>query len=143
MQMLKLAALDDEDLAIISAHVQDAVMKVEQLSYWRAAKQFTLTMNRFVWEAAGKAKAPHERRQSVLSFSRVLSAKSHGIDMKAGEEVLSLLAIRFAAADAPAGTVDLVFAGNATIRLDVECIEARLTDMGGAWRAASRPDHRA
>lgn len=142
--MLKLAALDDEDLAIISAHVQDAVMKVGQLGYSRSAKQFVLTMNRFAWEAAAaKPREGDERRQSVLSFGRVLSARSHGIDFKAREDVLSLLAIRFVASEAPAGTVELVFAGNAMIRLDVECVEARLADTGGVWRASSRPDHRA
>lgn len=142
--MLKLAALDEEDLAVISAHVQDAVMKVGQLSYSGSAKQFVLTMNRFVWEAAAaRPRSGGERRQSVLAFSRVLSARAHGIDFKARDDVLSLLAIRFAGAEAPAGTVELVFAGDALIRLEVECVEARLADTGGAWRASSRPDHRA
>ena len=57
--------------------------------------------------------------------------------------MLSLLAIRFDGADAPAGSVELVFAGGALIRLEVECIEAQLTDLGGAWSAASRPLHQA
>lgn len=141
--MLKLAALDEEDLAVISAHVQDAVMKVGQLSYSGSAKQFVLTMNRFAWEAAAaRPRSSDERRQSVLAFSRVLSARSHGIDFKATDDVLSLLAIRFVGAEAPTGTVELVFAGDAMIRLEVECVEARLADTGGAWRASSRPDHR-
>jgi hypothetical protein len=143
MTMLKLVALDEEDLAIISAHVQDAVMKVENLDYVRATKQFVLTMNRFAWEAAaGGRRASDERRQSVLSFGRVLSAKVHGIDPKKKEEVLSLLALRFLPSDAPAGIVELLFSGDGTIRLEVECIETRLTDMGGAWRASARPTHR-
>jgi hypothetical protein len=143
MTMLKLVALDEEDLAIISAHVQDAVMKVENLDYVRSAKQFVLTMYRFAWEAAaGGKRAGDERRQSVLSFARVLSVKVHGIDPQKKEEVLSLLALRFLPSDAPAGTVELVFSGDGTIRLEVECVEAQLTDMGGAWRAAARPAHR-
>lgn len=141
--MLRLVALDEEDLAIISAHVQDAVMKVENLDYSRSTKQFVLTMNRFAWEtASGGMRANNERRQSVLAFSRVLSAKAQGIDPRKKEEVLSLLAVRFEPGDAPAGTVELVFSGAAAIRLDVECIEARLADTGGAWRASSRPNHR-
>lgn len=143
MANLRLAALDEEDLAVISAHVQDAVMKVENLDYAPAAGRFSMTMNRFVWEAATGRFRPHnERRQSVVSFDRVRSAKSQGIDPDRKAEVLSLLAIRFLPGELPTGVVELVFAGNATIRLDVECIEARLADIGGAWQASSRPDHR-
>ena len=121
--MLKLVALDQEDLDVVSAHVQDAVMKVESLDYQRAAKQFVLTMNRFAWETASGGMRPNnERRQSVLSFARVLAAKAHGIDPRKKEEVLSLLALRFLPGEAPAGIVELVFAGDATIRLEVECI---------------------
>jgi hypothetical protein len=142
--MLKLVALDEEDLAIISAHVQDAVMKVEHLDYARASRQFILTMNRFAWDvAAGGRKAGDERRLSVLNFARVTSVKSQGIDPRKKEEVLSLLAIRFLPSEAPSGTIELAFAGDASIRLGVEVIEARLTDTGGAWAASSRPAHRA
>jgi hypothetical protein len=142
--MLKLVALDEEDLAIISAHVQDAVMKVEHLDYARASRQFILTMNRFAWDAAaGGRKADDERRLSVLNFARVTSVKSQGIDPRKKEEVLSLLAIRFLPSEAPSGTIELMFAGDASIRLGVEVIEARLTDTGGAWAASSRPAHRA
>jgi hypothetical protein len=141
--MLKLVALDEEDLAIISAHVQDAVMKVENLEYSLPKKKFMLTMNRFAWEvASGRLRRNNERHQSVLSFARVLSAKTHGIDPKKKDEVLSLLAIRFRPAQAPAGTIELIFSGEGTIRLEVECIEASLADTGGAWRASARPTHR-
>ena len=143
MQLLKLVALDEEDLAIVSAHVQDAVMKVENLDFARGARQFVLTMNRFAWEkATGGKRANDERRQSVLSFARVLGVKASGVDPRKKSDVLELLAVRFLAGEAPAGIVELNFAGNATIRLEVECIEARLTDTGGAWRASSRPQHK-
>jgi hypothetical protein len=143
MTMLKLVALDEEDLDIISAHVQDAVMKVENLDYARAAHQFLLTMNRFAWETAtGVLRPNNERRQTVLSFARVMGVKAHRIDPRRKEDVLSLLAIRFLPGDAPAGVIELIFADDATIRLEVECIEGRLTDTGGAWRAAARPAHK-
>jgi len=119
------------------------VMKVEGFEYQRAARQFVLTMNRFAWESAsGGMRTNNERRQSVLSFARVLSVKANGVDPRKKEEVLSLLALRFLPGEAPAGTVELAFADNATIRIEVECIEARLTDTGGAWRATSRPTHK-
>ncbi|TIS48851.1 MAG: DUF2948 family protein [Mesorhizobium sp.] len=140
---LKLIALDDQDLSIVSAHVQDAVMKVSDLEYLPAAKRFVLTMNRFVWEAkSGVFRQHNERRQSVLHFDRVLGAKTSGIQRDKPAEVLSLLAISFVAISKPAGIIELVFSGGGTIMLDVECIEARLADVGGSWEATSRPMHR-
>jgi len=143
MAALKLIALDDQDLSIVSAHVQDAVMKVSDLEYLPAAKRFVLTMNRFVWEAkSGLFRQHNERRQAVLHFDRVLGAKTNAIPRDKPAEVLSLLAISFVAISKPAGIVELVFAGGGTIMLDVECIEARLADIGGSWEASSRPVHR-
>jgi len=140
---LKLIALDDQDLSIVSAHVQDAVMKVSDLEFLPAAKRFVLTMNRFVWEAkSGVFRQHNERRQSVLHFDRVLGAKTSGIPRDKPAEVLSLLAISFVPISKPAGIVELVFSAGGTIMLDVECIEARLADIGGAWEATSRPVHR-
>ncbi|MBZ9764450.1 DUF2948 family protein [Mesorhizobium sp. CA8] len=143
MAALKLIALDDQDLSIISAHVQDAVMKVSDLEYLPAAKRFVMTMNRFVWEAkSGLFRQHNERRQSVLHFDRVLGAKTSGISRDKPAEVLSLLAVSFIAISKPAGIVELVFSGGGTIMLDVECVEARLADVGGSWEATSRPVHR-
>ncbi|MDX8511134.1 DUF2948 family protein [Mesorhizobium captivum] len=143
MAALKLIALDDQDLSIVSAHVQDAVMKVSDLEYLPAAKRFVLTMSRFVWEAKSGFFSQHnERRQSVLHFDRVLGAKTSGIQRDKPAEVLSLLAVSFVAISKPAGIIELVFSGGGTIMLDVECIEARLADIGGSWEATSRPVHR-
>ncbi len=143
MNPLKLVALDPQDLSIVSAHVQDAVMKVGDLEFLPRNKRFVMSMNRFAWEAvSGRLRKKGERRQSVLHFDRVLGVKIAGIDRNKPAEVLSLLAVRFDPADAPAGTVELNFSGGATIRLDVECVEARLADLGGAWEASSLPTHR-
>jgi hypothetical protein len=144
MTALKLIALDDQDLSIVSAHVQDAVLKVSDLEFLPAAKRFLLTMNRFVWEAkSGLFRQHNERRQAVLHFDRVLGAKTSGIDRDRPAEVLSLLAVSFIEISKPAGIVELIFAGGGAIMLDVECIEARLADIGGAWEATSRPIHKA
>jgi hypothetical protein len=100
-------------------------------------------MYRFAWEQDASARRPQpERRNSVLHFDRVLTAKLSGISRDKPDEVLSLLAVTYVETDAPAGTVDLVFAGGGAVRLEVECIEARLADLGGAWQASSRPAHK-
>ncbi len=138
MELLKLVALDAEDLTILSAHLQDAVLKVGDLRYDRKARRFLLPLYRYVWE--GRSRTP-ERRNSVLDFGRVTAVRSQGMPRDRPQEVLSLLTVRFEAAEPPSGTIELLFAAGATIRIEAECIEARLSDLGGAWEASSRPRH--
>lgn len=141
---LKLAALDAEDLAVISAHLQDAVLHVGDMIYRPAEHRFAAITNRFDWAAATGAHggAPSlERRRTALRFDRVLEAKLQGIDLKSKRQVLSLLAIQFDETEPPGGYVTLFFAGGAAIRLKVECIEAEMRDLGAAWQARSLPEH--
>ena len=143
MAQLKLAALDEQDLTILSAHVQDAVMKVRDLRYMATARRFLVPMNRFAWETqTGLFRKTPERRNAVLQFDRVGAVKFTGIARERPDEMLNLLAVGFETGEAPAGAVNLVFSGGGAIRLDVECVEARLADLGGAWEASSRPRHR-
>ena len=143
MDALKLVALDAEDLNVVSAHVQDAVTKVGELEFLPRVRRFVVPMNRFVWEKkSGFFRQNNERRRAVLHFDRVLGAKTSGISRGRPDDVLSLLAISFVPLDPPAGLVELIFSGGGTIMLDVECIEARLADIGGAWQAMSRPIHK-
>ncbi|MBY5569125.1 DUF2948 family protein [Rhizobium leguminosarum] len=143
MTDLKLVALDDEDLAIISAHMQDSVFKVGDIDWSPRDAQFALAANRFVWEGAERKRKGFERRRAALVFKRVLAVRSLGIDRGKRDEVLSLLALRFEKKDeGPDGTVELTLSGTASIALDVECIEVQMADIGGAWQASSKPRHR-
>src|SRR5690349_21386950 len=125
--MLKLTALDPEDLEIISAHMQDAVVTVGDVRYLKKTSQFALVGNRFLWQTQ---KPPYERRRTGLSFDRVLGAKSHRILQGADDAILSLLAIAFTPDEEPSGTITLTFSGGGAIELKVECIEAQLEDLG-------------
>jgi len=139
---LKLAAIDEEDLAIVSAHVQDAVLKVGDMIYLPKERRFAVAMNRFTWEkAADGSRHDYERRRAVVTLDRVLKARTSGIDRRQSDIVLELLAIAFQATDAPAGLVTLYFAGGGAVQLDVEVIEVRLADLGTAWAAAAKPSH--
>lgn len=138
---LKLIALDEEDLAVLSAHVQDAVLKVGDLVYLPKESRFVVAMNRFIWEKADGRRRTYERRRAALTFDRVRSVKTNRIRRENGEAVLDLLAIDFEASDPPAGLVQLIFAGGGALRLEVECIEARLADLGAAWATAAKPSH--
>lgn len=134
----KLMAMDAEDLQVLSAYCQDAVMKVGDIKYFPSERRLVMEMNRFKWEDGEKQDI---RTRSILHFENVQGVQTKGIDLKKSETVLSLLAIVYEAENAPSGKVDLVFSAGATLRLNVECIEAQLTDMNAAWKATSKPSH--
>jgi hypothetical protein len=140
---LRLRAEDADDLAVISAVVQDALIAVKDLTYDRAAKRFTLVANRFRWEAkpdGADGGLAYERTLCAVTFDTVNSAVYRGFRRRDDERILSLLAIR--PGDGP-GTIDLEFSGGATLRLGVLGIMAYATDLGEAWPTAWQPDHSA
>ncbi len=139
MTDLKLLALDSEDLDVISATTQDAIVRVSEMGFAKADKRFALLMNRFAWED-GTARTG-VRKRAALHFDGVKAVKSTGFDPNAHEGSLELLTIRFTETDAPGGYVDLAFAGGGTVRLEVEMLEARLQDLGAAWAAKVKPEH--
>ncbi len=141
MTDLKLLALDTEDLEVISAHVQDAVVRVADMGYARGDRRFALLMNRFDWESGTGRRNKGVRKRAALHFDGVQSVATNGFDPAAPEGVLELLAITFMPIDGPAGIVELRFAGGGTVRLGVECLEARLSDLGASWAAAAKPSH--
>ena len=140
MADLKLMALDGEDLEVISTYVQDAVVRVEDMGFARTDRRFALLMNRFAWEE-GYERSKGQRKRTALHFDYVQDAKITGIDQKAREGVLELLSITFAPGDMPQGEVTLSFAGGGTVLLNVECLEARMRDLGAAWAAKGCPKH--
>jgi hypothetical protein len=141
MNPLKLIALDKDDIEIVSAHLQDAVVKVGDIVWLPAEKRLVLGLNRFDWEACGEASPCYQRRRTALRFERVLAFRCRKVSQAAKDEVLNLLAVEYAETDAPSGTVTLIFSGGAALRLEVECLECELADLGPTWTAAARPAH--
>jgi hypothetical protein len=141
MEPLKLIALDNEDIAVVSTHLQDAVVKVSDILWRPAEKRLVLALNRFDWEACGEVTPCYQRRRTALRFERVLSLRARDVNPAAKDAVLNLLAVEYAETDAPAGIVTLIFSGGAALRLDVECLECELADLGPTWTAAARPAH--
>lgn len=143
---LTLAAADAEDLEIISARLQDAVGQVKDLVWLPKSRRFAALLNRFKWEAVERKRGRGDnlRVRAGLYFDDVLSVKSTRLKRGDPDAVLSLLAITFTpkAPDDPAGTIELVFAGGGAIKLEVECIDAGLTDVSGEWAALGRPAHK-
>jgi hypothetical protein len=140
-QRFVLAAADAEDLELISARLQDAVAQVKDLVYLPKSRRFAGLFNRFKWESAGT----HEgaRVRAGLHIEGVLSAKASRLRTGNPDAVASLLAIRFQpnGAEDPGGVIELIFSGGGILKLEVECIDAELSDLSGEWVARGRPAH--
>jgi hypothetical protein len=141
MDPVKFVALDKEDLEVVSAHLQDAEIRVADVHWRPAEKRLVLALDRFDWPAA-MASAPELRRcRSALRFERVLACKCKNVDPAGRDKVLNLLAVEFAEVSPPGGAVTLTFSGGATLRLEVECLEVELADLGPIRVANCCPSH--
>jgi Protein of unknown function (DUF2948) len=141
---LKLRAEDAEDLAVISACLQDALVRVGDLMFDPRAQRFVAALSRFCWECERRdapAAQRHERVAAGMRFECVRSAKLLGIDRADRDRVLELLAV--SAEPGPQGNtlVNLVFAGTAQVQLEVECIEGYLKDLDAPQPARIKPRH--
>lgn len=148
MTSLKLVALDEPDLEVLSVHMQDAILRAQDMAWEPAQNRFVALMNRFDWQQAQEVEAgkktgpkPYERHRCALRFDHVKRVRLKNIEPGDQKATLSLLAIRFAAGDLPSGEIELIFADNCSIRLNVDCIEAEMSDLGEAWSVRSKPEH--
>jgi hypothetical protein len=141
MDGLKFIALDEDDLAVVSTHLQDAVIKVADVVWLPKDKRLVIGLNRFDWEATLDPDPKYRRRRSALRFDRVLGCKCRQVQSADKETMLNLLAVEFEPTDPPGGTVTLTFSGGAALRLEVECLEVELADLGAAWSTDERPGH--
>jgi hypothetical protein len=141
MQPLKLVALDQDDIAVVSTHLQDAVVKISDIIWLPSEKRLVLGLNRFDWEACGCEDPCYKRRRTALRFERVNACRCRNVNPADKEAILNLLAVEYDETDAPAGAVTLIFSGGAALRLEVECLECELADLGPTWDAHARPVH--
>jgi hypothetical protein len=133
---LKLLAEDPEDLAVISAALQDAVAKVGDITFEPKARRLTIAFNRYRWESGGG-----ERVRSGLQLGGVLKVQARKIRKDAPDAVLEILAMTFEPGDPPGGEVTLTCAGGGDLRATVECVEAVLADVSPPWPTPRKPAH--
>lgn len=141
---LRLRAEGTEDLAVLSALVQDAVAQTAEIAWAKRHRRFVLLVNRFRWEdapAAERQRRPFERVRAVLTVDGVLRARTSGIDPADRDLVLEILALSFEPGEDGAGVLRLVVAGDGEIALDVECLDVTLTDVTRPYEARSKPSH--
>jgi hypothetical protein len=141
MDPLKLVALDRDDIEIVSAHLQDAGVKAADIHWRPAEKRVVIALDRFNWEATHGSAPEFRRCRAALRFERVLACKCRNVDAISKDQTLTLLAVAFDERDSPGGAVILMFSGGAALRLDVECLEAELADLGPSWATECCPEH--
>ena len=140
-QDLRLIALDVEDLAVLSAHLQDAVLRVGDMLYLPQQQRFALALHRFDWLAS--ATGATQRCQTGLHFDRVTTVARHGFRQDRPDDILNLLSVTFVPGEQPSGDIVLTFSGGCAVKMAVECIEARMSDLGPRWAARHAPGHKA
>lgn len=131
---LRLLAEDATDLQIMSAALQDAILRPKDIRWEKEARRVTIVLSRFCWECGGS------RVMSAMQFGDVQAVKSRRLP-RAPESALELLALDFEPTEAPSGRVVLMFAGGGDLRIDVECLDGVLTDLSDRWPAKLAPSH--
>lgn len=139
-ETLRLVALDREDLEVVSCHMQDAIVRVGDMAFLPAAHRFAFVAARFDWCASAKT-GKVERARTGLHFDGVRRVQRTGFDPGEHGAMLNVLSIAFEEDDAPAGVVTITFSGGAALRLEVECLDAQMRDMGERWEARAAPVH--
>lgn len=138
---LALIAADADDLRVMSALLQDAVLMISDMRYDAKRREFGLLLNRFRWEdqaAAERAGRAYERVRCMLVFGDVLAVRSQGISQQDKDTVLSLLSVSFEPGEDGTGRVLLTLAGDGEVALDVESVNATARDVTRPYAAPSR-----
>lgn len=139
---LRLLAQEADDLEIISAAVQDAVLRVGDIRWDSRGRSLTLALNRYRWEAESEGPSGQAQRvRSGLQLGGVTTVKARNLRRDAVDAVLELLAVSFQAGDAPGGVVHFAFADGGDLAVEVECIDAALADLSAPWKTARKPGH--
>ena len=140
---LKLIARTDEDLRIISAHLQDSIASKENIANLKKNKIFLMQLNRFMWEDVEKGVFRKNKRiRTVLKFENVLKVTSKNVNQKKNDRFLDFLAIETFKMPDKNYEMNLIFSGDIVIKLIAEAIEVTLDDQGLSWESKNKPKHK-
>ncbi len=143
---LRLRAVAEDDLAVISSLVQDAILPVRNIDWDPRQRRLILVVQRYRWECGDPAavrdeEACGERVATAIRFDCVLRLRSRGIDQRSDDQVAYLLGLQFQPGDGPGGELRFLCSDNAELAADIECIDGVLVDVSKPWIAAGRPRH--
>ena len=141
-QNLKLIAKTDADLKVISAHLQDSIVKTSDIANLKKNKIFLMQLNRFMWEDVEKGVFRKNKRiRTVLKFDNVLHVRSKNINQMKGDRFLDFLAIESKEMPDKNYEMNLIFSGDVIIKIIAEAIEVKLDDQGTPWESKNKQKH--
>ncbi len=145
---IKMRAEDQDDLKVVSACLQDAILPIGDMCYLLEEKRFVAVVSRFRWESCDRPRQelgptaeddelfPYERVQCGVRFEGVTGVKTRGIDLKDRTQFMELLLI-----EAVEEGVALHFAGGGSVRLESEAWLCLVEDLGEPWPTTCKPCH--
>ena len=142
VQNLKLIARTTDDLRVISAHLQDSIVKTSDIANLKKNRIFLMQLNRFMWEDVEKGVFRKNKRiRTVLKFENILKVASKNVDQKKNDRFLDFLAIESSKMTDKNYEMNLIFSGDMVIKLVVEAVEVTLDDQGIPWESKNKPKH--
>ena len=139
---LKLLATSDKDLRVISAHLQDAIVSVNDIANLKKNRIFLIQLNRFMWEDVEKGVFRKNKRiRTVLKFDNVTSVSSKNIDINKKDNFLDFLTIECNELADKSYEIKLIFSGDSIIKISAEVIDVTLDDQGTPWDSKTVPKH--
>ena len=142
-EYLKLIARTDEDLKVISAHLQDSIVDIKNIANLQKNKIFLMQLSRFMWEDVEKGVFRKNKRiRTILKFDNVLKANSKNISQKNKDKFLDFLAIESHQMPDKNYEMKLIFSGDLIIKIVAEVIEVTLDDQGEPWDTKNKPKHK-
>ena len=142
VQNLKLIAKTDEEIKVLSAHLQDSIVKTSDIANLKKNRIFLMQLNRFMWEDVEKGVFRKNKRiRTILKFDNILEVSVKNIDQSTKDQFLDFLTIKSTKMPNDNFKIELIFSGDSIIRLTAEVIEATLDDQGDYWETKNKPKH--
>ena len=142
-QNLKLIARTEDDLRVVSAHLQDAIVNINDIANLKKNKILLIQLNRFMWEDIEKGVFRKNKRiRTILKFENVIKVKSRNINLVDKDKFLDFLTIETQQMIDNNYEMKLLFAGNSILKVTSEVIEVTLDDQGQAWDTKHKPKHK-
>ena len=140
---LKLIARTEDDLRVVSAHLQDSIASISDIANLKKNKIFLLQLNRFMWEDVEKGVFRKNKRiRTILKFENVLEVLSKNINQRKKDKFLDFLAIESHQMPDKNYEMKLIFSGDSIIKVIAEVIEVTLDDQGVPWETKNKPKHK-
>ena len=140
---LRLTARTEEDLRVVSAHLQDSIASISDIANLKRSKIFLMQLNRFMWEDIEKGVfRKNKRTRTILKFENVINVSKKNINFKNKERFLDFLAIESNLLPDKSYEINLIFSGDTMIRVEAEVIEVTLDDQGSPWESKVKPKHK-